>query len=142
MGSCPSFEHGLLRVLGAFDALFQGVFKTVPVGDMNASMLFAKIMIWPDNDILIVQISLDFVVWSSGKGVCMVCSPRFVFEYDIVLLPFREVSCDMWPDFVGVAVVSEVCMVGVDYDGDGSPFEQMGPAAESSHDPQEFPIVN
>jgi hypothetical protein len=58
------------------------------------------------------------------------------------LLPLREVSCNAWPDFTRVVVISEVCVVGVDYDRDGGSFEQVGPAAESSHDSQEFPIID
>jgi hypothetical protein len=113
----------LFRVLGTFDSLFKGVFKTIPVGDANACMLFTKIMVWPDNYIFVVWISLDLVIWSVGKGVSAIGRPRFVFEYDVILLSFREVSCNTWSDFAGVAVVSEVCVVGVDYDGDGGPFK-------------------
>jgi hypothetical protein len=96
--------------------------------------LFAKIVVRPDDDVFIVRVPFDLIVWSTREGIGTICSPGFVFEYNVVLLSFREVSCDVWPDFAGVAVVSEVCMVGVDYDGDGSSFEQVGPASESSHD--------
>jgi hypothetical protein len=85
--------------------------------------LIAKVVIWPDGDVFIVWVSFDLVIGSSGEGICMVCGPRFVFEYDVVLLPFGEISCDAWSDFAGVTVIPEVCVVGVDYDGDGSPFE-------------------
>jgi hypothetical protein len=142
MGSCLSFECGLFRVLGTFNALFQGAFKTVPVGDANASMLLAEIMVWPDYDIFVVWISFDLIIWSMGKGVSTICSPRLIFEYDVVLLPFREVSCDMWSNFAGIVVISEICVVGVYYDGDGGSFEQVGPAAESSHNSQKFLIID
>jgi hypothetical protein len=81
-------------------------------------VLFTEIVVQPDDDVFIVRISFDLVVQSSGEGIGTICCPRFVFEYNVVLLPFREVSCNTWSDFAGVAVVSEVCVVGVDYDGD------------------------
>jgi hypothetical protein len=85
-------------------------------------VLFAKIVIRPDSNVFIVRISLDLVVWSAGEGIGSISCPGFIFEYDIVLLPLGEVSCDAWSDFAGVTVVSEVCMVGVDDDGDRGPF--------------------
>jgi hypothetical protein len=112
----------LFRILGTFDSLFEGVFKTVPIGDANACMLFAKVMVRPDSDVFVVRIPFDFVIWSVGKGVSAVGCSRFVFEYDVVLFSLREVSCDAWPDFAGITVVSEVCVVGVDYDRDRCPF--------------------
>jgi hypothetical protein len=118
MGSCPSFECRLFGVLGVFNTLFQGVFETVPVGDANASVLFAEVVVRPDYDIFVVWVPFDLIVWSTGKGIGSICRPRFVFEYDVILLPFREISCDVWSDFVRVMVVSEVCVVSVDYDGD------------------------
>jgi hypothetical protein len=85
-------------------------------------MFFAKVMVRPDSDIFVVQIPFDLVIWSAGEGVSAVGCPGFIFEYDVVLLPLGEVACDAWSDFAGVAVISEVCVVGVDYDGDRSPF--------------------
>jgi hypothetical protein len=85
--------------------------------------LFAKIVVWPDNDIVVVWVSVDLVVGSVGEGVGAVCGPGFVFENDVVLFPFREVSCDAWSDFAGIAVVPEVRVVGVDDNGYGGPFE-------------------
>jgi hypothetical protein len=81
-------------------------------------VLFAKVVVWPDNDVFVVWVPIDLVIWSTGEGVGSIRRPRFIFKYEVVLLPFREVSCDAWSNFAGVAVVSEVGMVGVDYDGD------------------------
>jgi hypothetical protein len=86
-------------------------------------VLFTKVVVRPDDDVFIIQVSFDLVVWSSGEGISAVCCPGFIFEYDIVLLPFREVPCDAWSDFAGVTVISEICVVGVDNDGDRGPFE-------------------
>jgi hypothetical protein len=113
----------LFGVLCAFDSLFKGVFETVPVGDANACVLFAKIVVRPDSDVFIVRIPFDLVIQSARESVSTVGCSRFIFEYDIVLLPLGEISCDAQPDFARVAVVSEVCVVGVDYDRDGGPFE-------------------
>jgi hypothetical protein len=113
----------LFGVLGTFNVLFQGAFKAVPVGNADASMLFAKVVIQPDYDIFIIWVSFDLVVWLTGEGIGTIRSPRLIFEYDVVLLPLREVSCNAWSNFAGVTVVSEVCMVSVDYDRDRSPFE-------------------
>jgi hypothetical protein len=85
-------------------------------------MLLAKVVIQPDGDVFIVWISFDLVVRSTGEGVGAICGSRFIFEYDIVLLPLREVSCNVWSNFAGIAVISEVCVVGVDYDRDRCPF--------------------
>jgi hypothetical protein len=122
MGSCPSFQCGLFGVLGAFDVLFEGVFKTVPIGEANVCMLFTKVVVRPDDNIFVVQIPLDLVIWLVGKGIGVICGPRLVLEYDIVLLPLREVSCDARSDFVGVTVVPEVCVVSINYDGDRGSF--------------------
>jgi hypothetical protein len=81
-------------------------------------MLLAKVAVQPDGDVFVVRVSIDFIIRSSGKGISAICGSRLVFEYDIVLLPLREVSCDARSDFARVAVVSEVCVVGIDYDGD------------------------
>jgi hypothetical protein len=86
-------------------------------------MLLAKVVIRPDNNIVVVWISIDFVVRSAGKGVGAVRGPGFVLENDVVLFPLWEVTCDAWSDFAGITVVPEVCVVGVDNNGYGGPLE-------------------
>jgi hypothetical protein len=113
----------LFGVLGAFDALFEGVFKTVPVGNANTGVLFAEVVIWPDDDIVVVWVPVDLIVGSAGKGVGAVCGPRLIFKDDVVLLPLREISCYAWSDFAGITVVPEVRVVGVDNNGYGGPLE-------------------
>jgi hypothetical protein len=88
-----------------FDVLFQGVFETIPVGDVDAGVLVTEIMVWPDSDIFVVWVSIDFIVWVAGEGICTVRGSRFVFKQDIILFLFREVSCDARSDFSGVAIV-------------------------------------
>jgi hypothetical protein len=85
-------------------------------------MLIAKVVVRPDGDVFIVRVSFDLVIQSSGEGVGAICGSRFILKYDVVLFPLREVSCDTRPDFAGVAVISEVCVVGIDYDRDRRPF--------------------
>ena len=48
----------------------------------------------------------------------------------------------MWPDFAGLSVVPKVCMVSIHQDRDCGSFEQMRPAAKSSHDTKEFMVVD
>jgi hypothetical protein len=54
MGAGPSFECRLFRVLGMFDALFEVIFKTVPVCNADAGMCFTEVLVWPDSDIFVV----------------------------------------------------------------------------------------
>ena len=70
----PSFKCRLLGVLGMFNMLFQGVFKTVPVCDANAGVCFTEVMVRPDCDIFIIWISINFIIGAVGKGICSVCS--------------------------------------------------------------------
>jgi hypothetical protein len=86
-------------------------------------MLLAKVVVWPDDDIVVVWIPVDLIVGSAGKGVGAICGPRFIFKDDVVLFSLREVSCDVWSDFAGITVVPEVCVVGVDDNGYGGPLE-------------------
>ena len=69
-------------------------------------MLLAEIMVWPDSDIFVVWVSINFIVGAAGEGVCTICGPGFVFEQDIILFSFREVSCNAWSNFSGVTIVS------------------------------------
>jgi len=48
----------------------------------------------------------------------------------------------VWPNFVGLSVVPKICMVSIHQDGGCGSFEQMRPAAESSHDSEEFTVVD
>jgi len=48
----------------------------------------------------------------------------------------------VWSNFTGLSVIPKVCVVGIYQDGDGRSFEQVRPAAKSSHDSKEFAVVN
>ena len=62
----PLFEDALHRVLCMFDLLFKGVVDGVYIKDMNGSVCCAKKVIWEDCYILIIWISFDLIVRSSG----------------------------------------------------------------------------
>jgi hypothetical protein len=118
----PLFKCRLLGVLGMFNVLFQGVFKTVPVCDMDVGVCFTEVSVWPNCNVFIIWISINLVIGAAGKGVCTICGSWFIFQQDIVLFPFREISCDAWPNFSGVTIVLEVCMVSIYQDGDRCSF--------------------
>ena len=61
----PLFEDALHGVLCAFDLLLEGVVDGIHVENTNGSVCGAKKGIWEDCYILIVQVSFNFVVWSS-----------------------------------------------------------------------------
>jgi len=48
----------------------------------------------------------------------------------------------VWPNFAGLSVVPKVCVISIYQDRDCCSFEQVGPAAESSHDSEEFAVVD
>jgi len=48
----------------------------------------------------------------------------------------------VWPNFAGLSIIPKVCVVSIYQDGDGCSFEQVRPAAKSSHDSEEFTVVN
>jgi hypothetical protein len=64
-----------------------------------------------------------------GEGVCSVCCSWFIFELNIVLGYFRDISHYVWSDFPWFSVVSQVCVICVYQDRDFGSFEQVGPAS-------------
>jgi hypothetical protein len=87
-------------------------------------VVVAEVFIGPDNDILIDRV-VAFIVRSSRKLVCSIGSPRFVFQNDIVLFSFWEVSSDSRSDFSGVPIVSQVGMIGEDKNRDMSALKEV-----------------
>jgi hypothetical protein len=74
---------------------------------------FAEISVWPDCDIFIVGVPIDFIVRATEEGICMICGSWFIFQQDIILFSLGKISYNAWSDFLGVTVVSEVYMIGV-----------------------------
>ena len=84
-------------------------------------MFFAEVLVGPYCYVLIVWVS-GVVILSSRECVCSICSAWFVFKEEVVLLSFREVSCDALSYFPGVAVVAEVSVICEYQDGDFCSF--------------------
>jgi hypothetical protein len=74
-------------------------------------MMVTEVFVGEDCYILIVWISLYFIIQSAREGVCSVCCPGFIFELNIVLGDFRDISCYAWSDFSWFPVISQVCVV-------------------------------
>ena len=66
----------------------------------------------------------------------------FVLQEDIVLGRFWEVSCDAWANLAWFPVISKIHVVSVYQDRDFYAFQQIGPASQSSHYSQKFPIID
>ena len=75
-------------------------------------VLLAEIFVGPYSDVFIFWVAAVVVVFSSRETVCSIGGTGFVFQEHVVLLAFRQVSCHLWSNFPGVAVIAEVCMVG------------------------------
>ena len=61
----PLFEDALHGVLCTFNLLFEGVVDGIHIKDTNGGVCCAKKGIWGDCYIFIVQVSVDFIIWSS-----------------------------------------------------------------------------
>jgi hypothetical protein len=92
---------------------------------MEVHMVIAEIFVWEDGYILIVWISFYLIVWSAGEGICSVCCSWFIFELNIILGDFRNISHYAWSDFSWFPVVLQVCVICVYQNRDFSPFEQV-----------------
>ena len=51
-------------------------------------------------------------------------------------------TINTWPDFLGLAVVLEVCVVGYNQDRVCGVPHEMLPVPKSTNDSQQFPVVN
>ena len=52
-------------------------------------------------------------LWSSLlERLCLIGGAGLVFQEHVVLLAFGQVSCHLWSNFPGVAVIAKVGMVG------------------------------
>ena len=48
--------------MSAFNALFKGVLQRIPIRYSDACMFFTEIFVWPDGDVVVIWISIDFIV--------------------------------------------------------------------------------
>jgi hypothetical protein len=85
--------------------------------------MVAEVFVQEDGYILIIWVSFYFIVWSAGEGICSICCPWFIFELNIVLGDFGDISCYMWSNFLWFSVVPQVCMVHIYQNRDFSSFE-------------------
>jgi hypothetical protein len=86
-------------------------------------MVIAEVFVREDGYILIVWISFYLIVWLAGEGICSVCCSWFIFELNIVLGYFRDVSCYIWSNLLWFPVISQVCVICVYQDRDFGSFE-------------------
>ena len=87
-------------------------------------MFFTKIFVGPYCYVLIVWVAC-IIILSLGECVCPIGGACFIFKEEVVLLSFREVSCDALSNFPCIAVVAEVSVICEYQDGDFCSFEQM-----------------
>ena len=67
-------------------------------------MVLAKIFIRPYKDFFIIWV-WPFIIRPSGEGVHSVCCSWFIFQEDVVLFSFREVSHHVGANFPWVSVI-------------------------------------
>ena len=75
-------------------------------------VLLTEIFVGPYSDVFIFWIAAVVVVFSSREAICLIRGAGLVFQEHIVLLMFRQVSCHLWSNFPGIAVIVEVGMIG------------------------------
>jgi hypothetical protein len=86
-------------------------------------VVLAEIAFQPNCYIVIAGVIAYVMVFSARELISSICCARLVFQQYIVLLSFREVSCDSWTDFPRVPVVVKVGVICVDEDRYACPFE-------------------
>jgi hypothetical protein len=62
-------------------------------------MMIAEIFVREDGDVLIIWISFYLIVRLAREGVCSVCCSWFIFELNIVLGNFGDISHYAWSNF-------------------------------------------
>ena len=62
-------------------------------------VLLAEIVVWPDRDIFIDWVTTRIMVFSARELISSICRAWLVFQEDIVLFTFRQVSGNSWSDF-------------------------------------------
>ena len=104
-------------------------------------MFFAEVLVRPYYYIFIIRVACVVVFLSRGC-VCPISGAWFVFEEEVILLSFWEVSCDVLSNLSCIAVVTEVSVICEYQNGDFCSFEQMRPCVQSMHDGKEFTVID
>ena len=117
------------------------LFRSVSIKCIDDCMFFAKVFVGPYCYVLVVWVAC-IIIFSLGECVCSIGGAWFIFEEEVILLSFQEVSCDALSNFPCVAVVAEVSMICEHQDEDFCSFEQVRPCAQSSHDGKKFAVID
>jgi hypothetical protein len=72
---------------------------------MEVRVVVTEVFVREDGYVLIIWISFYFVVRSAGEGICSVHHSWFIFELNIVLGNFRDISHYTWSDFSWFPVI-------------------------------------
>ena len=80
----------------------------------NFRMLLAEVMVWPDRDIFIDRVATRIMVFSARELISSICCAWLVFQEDVVLFAFWQVSGDSRPDFPRLPIVSQVGVIRID----------------------------
>jgi hypothetical protein len=68
--------------------------------------VIAEVFVREDGYILIIWVPFYFVIQSAREGICSVCCSWFIFELDVILGNFRNISYNVWSDFLQFPIVS------------------------------------
>jgi hypothetical protein len=88
-------------------------------------VVITEVFVGEDGYILIIWISFYLIVRLAREGICSVGCPWFIFELNIILGNFRDVSYHAWSDFSWFPVISQVCVVRIHQNRYFSSFEQV-----------------
>ena len=124
----PLFQCCLFRVLCPFDTLFEGIFNGVPIYNCYTHVVFTKIFVRKDSNVFVVWVSFYFIIRLLGESIRTVGSAWFIFQEQVVLSKFGDISCNTWANFAWFSII-QVCMISVHQDGDFCAFEQVPPTA-------------
>ena len=92
---------------------------------MEVHMVITEVFVRKDCYVLIVWILFHLIVWSVGEGICSVCCLWFIFELDIILGNFWNISHNAWSNLSWFPVVLQVCVVCIHQNRDFSSFKQV-----------------
>jgi hypothetical protein len=86
-------------------------------------VVLTEVAFWPYCYIVIVWVIACVVVFSARELISSICCAQFVFQEDIILLPFWQVAYNSWTDFSRVLIVVKVGVVDVNENGDRHSLE-------------------
>src|SRR5882672_3590499 len=81
-------------------------------------------------------------VWSPRQFISLIRVTGLVYQLNVVVGQFHDVSIDSRANFLRLAIVLEVGVVGNYHDGVCGVPHEVSPVSEASNDSQELPVVN